>query len=231
MICTIQVMTEQRAAADFTFAHPRSRIIVFAREPRLGEVKSRLASEIGEQEALAVYQAMLLRLGELLVGAEIAEWDLWVTSNISHEKFLSICNRKNIYLQNGQDLGVKMDCAIRQTLMDKNVENAILIGSDCPSLTKDYLEQALLALDSGSDVVLGPAEDGGYVLVGMRRPIAAVFKGIPWGSAEVMQRTLQALRANDLSYRLLDTLWDVDRPEDLSRLQLLEPPLNWKLDR
>jgi len=231
MICTIQVMTEQRAAADFTFAHPRSRIIVFAREPLLGQVKSRLASEIGEQEALAVYQAMLLRLGELLVGAEIAEWDLWVTSNISHEKFLSICNRKNIYLQNGQDLGVKMDCAIRQTLMDKNVENAILIGSDCPSLTKDYLEQALLALDSGSDVVLGPAEDGGYVLVGMRRPIAAVFKGIPWGSAEVMQRTLQALRANDLSYRLLDTLWDVDRPEDLSRLQLLEPPLNWKLDR
>ena len=86
-------------------------------------------------------------------------------------------------------------------------------------------------MGSGSDVVLGPAEDGGYVLVGMRRPIAAVFEGIPWGSGEVVQRTLIALRANDLSYRLLDTLWDVDRPEDLARLELLEPPLNWKLDR
>ena len=224
-------MTEQRADADCTFAHPRSRIIVFAREPLLGRVKSRLASEIGAQEALSVYQAMLLRLGELLAGAEVAEWDLWVTSNISHENFLSICNRKNIYLQNGQDLGVKMDRAIRQTLMDKKVENVILIGTDCPSLTKDYLNQALLALDSGTNVVLGPAEDGGYVLVGMRRPIAAIFEGIPWGSPEVLQRTIQALRANDLSYRLLDILWDVDRPEDLARLQLLEPPLNWKLDR
>ena len=77
-------MTEQRAATDLTFAHSRSRIIVFAREPRLGQVKSRLASEIGAQEALAVYQAMLLRLGELLAGAQIAKWDLWVTSNISH---------------------------------------------------------------------------------------------------------------------------------------------------
>ena len=224
-------MTEQRAATDFAFAHSRSRIIVFAREPRLGQVKSRLASEIGAQEALAVYQAMLLRLGELLAGAQIAEWDLWVTSNISHENFLSICNKKNIYLQNGQDLGVKMYGAIRQTLLDQNVENVILIGTDCPSLTKDYLDQALLALKSGSDVVLGPAEDGGYVLVGMRRPIAAVFEGIPWGSGEVMQKTLIALSANDLSYRLLDTLWDVDWPEDLTRLQLLEPPLDWELDR
>ena len=231
MICIISIMTEQRAATDFAFAHSRSRIIVFAREPSLGKVKSRLASEIGAQEALAVYQAMLLRLGELLAGAQVAEWDLWVTSNISHENFLSICNKKNIYLQNGQDLGVKMYGAIRQTLLDKNVENVILIGTDCPSLTKDYLNQALLALNSGSDVVLGPAEDGGYVLVGMRRPIAAVFEGIPWGSGEVMQRTLITLRANDLSYRLLDTLWDVDGPEDLARLQLLEPPLNWKLDR
>lgn len=225
------VMAEQRAATDFTFAHPRSRIIVFAREPRLGQVKSRLASEIGAKEALAVYQAMLLRLGELLAGAQIAEWDLWVTSNISHERFLSICNRENIYLQSGQDLGVKMYGAIQQTLLDHNVENVILIGTDCPSLTKDYLDQALLALGSGSDVVLGPAEDGGYVLVGMRRPIAAVFENIPWGSGEVMQRTLLALRANDLSYRLLDILWDVDWPQDLARLQLLDPPLNWKLDR
>ncbi|PCI73347.1 MAG: flagellar biosynthesis protein FlgB [SAR86 cluster bacterium] len=223
-------MTEPRTAPDSAIAHPRSRIAVFAREPRLGQVKSRLASEIGADEALAVYLAMLARLGALLIRAKIADWDLWVTSNCSHENFISLCNKRNIHLQVGQDLGARMDAAIQQTLLDKNVENVILIGTDCPALTEGYLDQALLTLESGVDVVLGPAEDGGYVLVGMRRPLAAVFEDIPWGSDQVMHRTLEALKANELSYRLLDTLWDVDRPEDLARLQLLEPPLSWKLD-
>lgn len=220
-------MTEQRTAASTATAHPRSRIVVFAREPLLGRVKSRLASEIGPRQALAVYRAMLARLGALLVCGRAAEWDLWVTSNIHHKDFISICNKTNIYLQRGKDLGAKMLVAIQQTLTAKNVENVILIGTDCPAMTEGYLQQALLALESGVDVVLGPAEDGGYVLVGMGRPIAAVFEDIPWGSDQVLHRTLEALRANDLSYSLLDTLWDVDRPEDLARLQLLEPPLSW----
>lgn len=221
-------MIEQRTAPDSANAHPRSRIVVFAREPLLGKVKSRLANEIGAEEALAVYQAMLARLGQLLTHAQIAAWDLWVTSNRSHKDFLSICNKTNIYLQSGQDLGAKMDDAIRQTLLEQNVESTILIGTDCPALTAAYLDQALLALESGVDVVLGPAEDGGYVLVGMRRPIAAVFEDIPWGTDQVMRRTLETLKAKELTYKLLDTLWDVDRPEDLARLQLLEPPLSWE---
>ena len=222
-------MTEQRTAPDSANAHPRSRILVFAREPLQGKVKSRLAAEIGAKQALAVYQAMLARVGQLLIQSQIAAWDLWVTSNLSHKNFVSICNKKNIYMQTGQDLGARMDAAIRQTLLKKSVESVILIGTDCPALTQRYLDQALLALESGVDVVLGPAEDGGYVLVGMRRPIGAVFEDIPWGTEQVMQRTLEALKAKELTYRLLDTLWDVDRPEDLARLQLLEPPLSWKL--
>ncbi len=234
-------MTEQRIVSDSTAAlstapsivlpitHPRSRIVVFAREPRLGQVKSRLASEIGAEESLAVYRAMLARLGALLKRASLAEWDLWITSNTSHKDFVSICNKTNIHLQEGQDLGARMDNAIQQTLQHQTVESVILIGTDCPALTKGYLEQALVALETGIDVVLGPAEDGGYVLVGMRRPIAAVFEDIPWGTDQVMHKTLETFKANELSYKLLDTLWDVDRPEDLARLQLLEPPLNWKL--
>ena len=222
-------MTEQRTAPDPANGHPCSRIVVFAREPLLGKVKSRLAIEIGAEEALVVYQAMLARVGQLLIQSQIAAWDLWVTSNLSHKNFVSICNKTNIYMQTGQDLGARMDAAIRQTLLKKSVESVILIGTDCPALTERYLDQALLALESGVDVVLGPAEDGGYVLVGMRRPIGAVFEDIPWGTERVMQRTLEALKAKELTYRLLDTLWDVDRPEDLARLQLLEPPLSWKL--
>ena len=224
-------MTEQRTAPDPASGHPRSRILVFAREPLLGKVKSRLAVEIGAQEALAVYRAMLARLGQLLNQAQVAAWDLCVTSNCSHKDFVSICNKTNITLQSGQDLGARMDIAIRQTLQRENVESVVLIGTDCPAVTERYLDQALLALESGVDVVLGPAEDGGYVLVGMRRPITAVFEDIPWGTDQVMSRTLEALKANELSYELLDMLWDVDRPEDLVRLQSLVPPLHWKLGR
>jgi len=224
-------MTEQRTAPDSASApltaHPRSRIAVFAREPLLGQVKSRLATEIGPEAALAVYQAMLTRLGTLLNRIGIAEWDLWVTSNCSHKSFISLCNNTDIYLQFGQDLGARMAGAIHQTLQQEHVENVILIGTDCPALTESYLEKALVALESGVDVVLGPAEDGGYVLVGMRRPNPAVFEDIPWGSDQVMGRTLEAVIANGLSYRLLESLWDVDRPEDLVRLRQLEPPLNW----
>lgn len=220
-------MTEQKTIANSAIAHPRSKIAVFAREPRIGQVKSRLAGAIGPGQALAVYRAMLARLGALLNRGKLAEWDLWVTSNSSHKDFLSICNKTNIYLQEGENLGARMDLAIQRTLSEKQVENVILLGTDCPALTEDYLDQALLALESGADVVLGPAEDGGYVLVGMGRPLPAIFEGIPWGSDQVLQRTLDAIRAHELSYRLLDTLWDVDRPEDLSRLSLLEPPLSW----
>ena len=230
MRSTTLAMTEQRTVPDPANGHPCSRIVVFAREPLLGKVKSRLAIEIGAEEALVVYQAMLARLGQLLAHVQIAAWDLWVTSNCSHKDFVSICNKNNIYLQIGQDLGARMDAAIRQTLQVENVESVVLIGTDCPALTEHYLDQALLALESGTDVVLGPAEDGGYVLVGMRRPISAVFEDIPWGTDQVMHRTLEILKAKELTYRLLDTLWDVDRPEDLARLELLEPPLSWKLE-
>ncbi|MEZ7832421.1 MAG: DUF2064 domain-containing protein, partial [Gammaproteobacteria bacterium] len=129
-------MTEQRTAPDSANGHPRSRIVVFAREPLLGKVKSRLAVEIGAQEALAVYQAMLTRLGQLLNQAQVAAWDLWVTSNCSHKDFVSICNKTNITLQSGQDLGARMDTAIRQTLQRENVESVVLIGTDCPALTE-----------------------------------------------------------------------------------------------
>ncbi len=204
-----------------------NRIAVFAREPRLGQVKSRLAVEIGEAAALAIYEAMLSRVAALAESSMVSEWDLWITSNPSHKSFLSICNKKNIFIQEGDDLGARMDHTIQQTLSREGTESLILIGTDCPALTEVYLRQAVAALDSGSDVVLGPAEDGGYVLIGARRPIPSLFEDISWGSDRVMSQTLERLQAGQISYQLLDTLWDVDRPEDLRRLQQLQPPLEW----
>lgn len=224
------VTSVKSAMGNTAKARSRSRILVFAREPRLGQVKTRLASGIGPQGALAVYQAMLVRLGLLLDAMQTPEWDLWVSSNKSHESFLSLCNKRNIYLQSGESLGARMDAAIRQTLLDTKIDQVILIGTDCPALTADYLDKALLSLESGVDVVLGPAEDGGYVLIGMACPQSAVFENIPWGSDQVLSKTLETLKAKGLRYELLDTLWDVDWPEDLPRLQQLEPPLDWSTE-
>ncbi len=210
-------------------AKSRVRIAVFARAPVLGQVKSRLAVQIGDAAALAVYRAMLARVGTLLANSGLPEWDLWVTSNPDHKEFLSLCNKKNIYLQKGEDLGAKMHHTIQQSLARNDADALLIIGTDCPALTEAYLSSALLALESGSDVVLGPAEDGGYVLVGARRPVPRLFEGISWGSDRVMSQTLERLKGSGISYRLLDTLWDVDRPGDLERLRHLEPPLDWEM--
>lgn len=208
--------------------HPRGRIVVFAREPRLGQVKSRLAKTLGAPAALALYRAMLARVGSLLQHAGLAPWDLWVTSNPSHKDFITLCNATNIYLQKGADLGARMDFALSQTLDRADSDAVILIGTDCPALSADYLHGALAALESGSDVVLGPAEDGGYVLIGARRPISALFEAMPWGSDQVLARTLERLADSGLSYHLLETLWDVDYPDDIPRLKSLTPPLHWE---
>ncbi len=211
-----------------TKKYPRSRILAFAREPNLGEVKTRLASTLGDKKARSLYLAMLERVGALLQAGELAGWDLWVTSNKSHQSFLSLCNRKNIHQQKGMDLGQKMNHAINTTLGRESVDSVLLIGTDCPAMDSSYLDKALAALHSGNDVVIGPAADGGYVLIGSRRPVAALFTNISWGSNQVLNETLVRLEAHALSYRLLDTLWDVDRPEDLPRLAQLRPPLYWE---
>lgn len=220
--CIIPAMTE----ADCK-KHPNARIAVFAREPRLGQVKSRLAKGIGETEALALYEAMLARTAALAEQSGLAEWNLWVTSNRSHESFLTLCNKKNIYVQQGSDLGARMAYTIEQTLGREGIDSLVVIGTDCPALTLDYLDHALTALDTGVDVVLGPAEDGGYVLIGVRQPQGAIFEGIDWGTDKVLSQTLALIAKKRLRWLELDVLWDVDRLEDLDRLASLEPPLIW----
>ena len=89
-----------------------------------------------------------------------------------------------------------------------------------------YLEGALMALGQGNEVVIGPAEDGGYVLIGLKQPCPGLFQGIEWGSERVLSQTLQRLAQLKLPYALLEPLWDVDRPQDLQRLAELNPPLD-----
>lgn len=206
------------------FAHPRARIIVFAREPVPGKVKTRLQPALGRTGALALYRALLARLGRRLTAATLAPWELWVSSNQDHEDFITICNKKDINLQSGADLGARMDHASATVLARDGVDRVLLIGCDCPLLDGDYLGRALVAL-SQADVVLGPAEDGGYVLIGMKRPQPALFRDVAWGTGRVLAQTRAHIAAAGLTAELLEPLWDVDRPEDLGRLAALDPAM------
>jgi hypothetical protein len=152
---------------------------------------------------------------------------LWCAPSPAHG-FFAACRRDyplTLHAQRGADLGRRMQRALAWTLRDSRY--AVLIGSDCPALTPAVLRNAFRALRAGSDVVLVPALDGGYVLIGMRRPAARLFHGIEWGSARVLQQTRRRLRQLGLNWVELPALADVDRPEDLRRMQrdtTFEPP-------
>lgn len=211
--------------AQTTPLHPDAHIAVFARAPELGQVKTRLIPAIGADKALALYTAMLDRTLKLVTQSGLAPMSLWVTSNPSHKSFTTHCNKKEIFQQKGADLGQRMAYCAQTVLAQPQTGYLLITGTDCPALTTDYLRSALVQLQQGQDCVLGPARDGGYVLIGLRRPVAEVFQGIQWGSARVLEQTLAVLAELGLEAGLLEELWDVDEPADLSQLDSLQPPL------
>jgi len=207
--------------------YPAARILVFTREPRLGGVKTRLAARIGAESALALHLAMLRRVFETAEQSALADVRLWVASNPGHVVFTALCDARHIREQRGGDLGERMRLAAAAELGETGVDSVVIIGGDCPALTASHLEEALAALAAGADLVLGPALDGGYVLIGLRAAETALFRGVEWGSGEVLEKTLERARALGLRWQLLTPLGDVDTVEDLPSLQELEPPLSF----
>ncbi len=214
-------------AAGARCKFPSARIAVFAREPKIGEVKTRLAARIGADAALRLYRALLRRVVETVEQAALAEFHLWAASDPGHEEFLALCKAQDIRLQQGEDLGLRMHNAAAAELAEDGVEFVLIVGSDCPALTPDYLERALDALSTGVDVVLGPSSDGGYVLIGLRRTRGELFSGMDWGGPDVLRRTLEKARELGLRHQLLEPSWDVDDADDLPLLKELRPPLSW----
>jgi len=199
------------------YRYPDGRILVFAKAPVPGEVKTRLAAQIGKQAAAALYEQLLRDTLGMAVRAGLAPVELHVASPTCHPLFLSLAERQpvEVRLQKGADLGQRMCNAIQAAL--RTGDFALLIGTDCPVMTAAYLQRACRQLDAGSAVVLGPAEDGGYVLIGARTCDECLFTNIPWSSDRVLQLTRARLQALKLPYSELDTLWDLDRLEDLRR--------------
>jgi rSAM/selenodomain-associated transferase 1 len=195
---------------------PNDKLIIFAKAPIAGKVKKRLIPALGENGAAKLHQKMLE--GKLLMAMEnsIAPVELCCWPDIDHPYFQQIQPRPQLQNQTGDNLGERMAQAMQQSIHEQS--NAVLIGTDSPPLDLDYLIKAFQTLQSGVDAVIGPAEDGGYVLIGLSRFDSEIFQGIEWGSEKVFSQTISKLRNLNFNYVALETLWDVDRPDDLLRL-------------
>ncbi len=209
------------------YPYPGARILVFARAPEAGKVKTRLARDIGADAALDLYLAMLRRVFATVEQAAVAEVHLWAAGNPRHPEFLGLCDIRCICRQEGDDLGERMRHAAATELAVEGVDNVLIIGSDCPALTADYLESALAALAGEAELVLGPARDGGFVLIGLRKAPPGLFDGVEWGGKNVLEQTLAQAGELGLGRHLLAPCWDVDTAADLPLLQELRPPLSW----
>ena len=197
---------------------PSTLLIQFARSPQPGRVKTRMMPHLSALEACELHRELVVWTCSELLRSGLGDVELAVAGPVSDALF-GRCRRLGvgrITRQSGEDLGQRMYRAMHQglALYDK----VVLVGSDCPDIDRAYLHAAVAALDNVS-VVLGPATDGGYVLIGASEISEEVFQGICWGSAEVYAKTLDALAQLGLAWQALPALTDIDRPEDLTTWQ------------
>lgn len=193
-------------------------IVIMAKQPQIGKTKTRLYPTLSAQETVGLYQALLLDTLALVSNLPWADLAVAISPLESRPYFESITPSGTLLLPvEGQNIG---DCLAQamELALGMGYRKALALNSDGPSLPPKYLEQAAAYLDQ-TDVVLGPGDDGGYYLVGMSHPHAAIFNGIAWSTEHVLSQTLE--RAAELGLRTAITpqWYDVDTPADLLRLQ------------
>ena len=182
------------------------RLAIFARAPVLGQVKTRLAADVGEQSALAAYRELVaLTLTTLGPGTGMFAPEIWVAGE--SEDVAGWRARFPVFVQSPGDLGTRMAGAFEAGV-------TALVGCDIPPLTASYVDDALAAL-ADADIVLGPTDDGGYCLIAMQVPHLEVFADIPWSTKDVLAATRRA--AAHLRVTVLRPLWDVDDATGLAR--------------
>jgi uncharacterized protein len=192
-------------------------VLVFARAPVPGRAKTRLIPALGAAGAAALAARLTGHALAVAKRARLGPVELWGSPDASHPFFAACARRYGVALhaQGRGDLGERMHRALARALAHGG--RALLIGSDVPALTPAYLRAAARALRR-SDVVLGPAQDGGYVLIGLKRPERSLFEGVSWGGASVLRQTRRRVARAGLRRSELAPLADVDTPEDLNRL-------------
>ncbi|WP_299833425.1 TIGR04282 family arsenosugar biosynthesis glycosyltransferase [uncultured Tenacibaculum sp.] len=194
-------------------------LMIFTRNPELGKVKTRLAKSLGDQKALDIYKFLLDKTKEVtqhlscdkavFYSVKIRTNDIWDTAYTKHQ-------------QSGEDLGIRMQNAFTEAF-ENGYEKVAIIGSDLFDLTPDHINEAFEKLDR-NDVVIGPAEDGGYYLLASKKVYPEIFQNKAWGTSTVRQETLQDLQKE--SVHLLPMLNDVDVIEDIQQHPAFQQFLN-----
>jgi uncharacterized protein len=203
-------------ATNFYFPTSKNALIIFTRNPELGTCKTRLARTIGDEAALEIYKYLVkhtVKISEELS----ADKYVFYSENIAKEDFWNpeIFRKK---LQYGFDLGVRMENAFSE-LFQLGYKKVIIIGSDLLDLTANHIDDAYKILNQ-NDLVIGPAKDGGYYLLGMKAHHSTIFKNKNWGTSSVLKDTIKDIQ--NCTFSLLEELNDIDTFEDIKPYQELK---------
>ncbi|MFC3414626.1 TIGR04282 family arsenosugar biosynthesis glycosyltransferase [Algoriphagus hitonicola] len=192
----------------------KSAIIIFQKNAELGKVKTRLAKDVGDEIALQIYHQLCAFTHEVCRQVSVDKY-LYFSRFISEIHFSD--SSYFFRVQRGGDLGERMSNAF-EDLFKNDYEKILIIGTDCPEISSHLLEEAFSLLDK-SEVVIGPAEDGGYYLLGMRRFFPQLFQNISWSTSEVVKQTKNRLESGKISYQLLPVHTDIDTLEDWKKMK------------
>jgi rSAM/selenodomain-associated transferase 1 len=198
----------------------RVTLMLFAKAPVPGTVKTRLTPALSPQDASTLHSRLVSHTAAALAGARDAlpesSGELWCAPDCSDPTLalIAIEHRLALRAQQGDNLGARMRHALSRAMPGI----AILVGSDCPLLDSPLLLSAVEAL-AVCDAVFVPTEDGGYALIGCRERVPDCFDGIAWSTDDVMRATWARLKARGMRWRELPRVWDVDTPQDLGRLR------------
>ncbi|OQW71246.1 MAG: hypothetical protein BVN35_16905 [Proteobacteria bacterium ST_bin11] len=196
---------------------PDSVLLIFCKAPIPGQVKTRLQPTLSAEQAAAAHRQLTYMTLDRAFQQPLCNVELHCAPDASHDFFQDCVRRYPVTLrtQHGSDLGERMQQAFEDAL--GRYRHALLMGCDCPSLSADDLRCALTALNQGHDAVIAPADDGGYVMIGLNEAQPRLFSNMNWGHDQVMSSTRR--RSEDIGLKVyeLDSQWDVDTYQDWQR--------------
>jgi len=195
-------------------------LILFLKYPEKGKVKTRLSKDIGNEKALLIYKKSV---SELLNQLDSNNYDISIyycpeNKNDEVKKWINLPDIKYL-AQSGDDLGIRMLNAFKDSISLKYAKT-VIIGTDCLEITNSLLSQSFDLLDD-SDLVLGPATDGGYYLIGLKAVVETIFQDIHWSTEKVLKQTIKKAKEIKLSYKFLDFNNDIDNIHDLNNYKYL----------
>ncbi|MDI1323533.1 MAG: TIGR04282 family arsenosugar biosynthesis glycosyltransferase [Algoriphagus sp.] len=193
----------------------KSALIIFQKNAILGKVKTRISIEVGDEAAMEIYQELVMHTHGVCKNVDAHKFLFF--SDFIPDDISEYSQDYQFEVQAGKDLGLRMEDAFDR-IFSKGYKKIVILGTDCGELESKILEEAFDLLEN-QEVVIGPARDGGYYLLGMKKLIGDLFSEIAWSTEKVLFQTMEKLENNSISYELLEILSDVDRIEDWKKLK------------